>query len=635
MIAKYAASETSLLRLRSWSPALLIPERPSLASIDARLHQAVVALLYCCVVLHTGSVFAVDQVSKGERWWPVQAMPKSIVRVDQEDAARHAEATVMMAQSVAGLAAKAVNDGQAHEMVWAVSGNRIVEHWFSLALKRHPDLQVRRAATIWQVVDQYAKMGIIKGYILYKADASKAPHNERYGQADCSVNVATSLAALFNGILVEEQLEPEAQAHGLERLIDARGKTQAWCFETYESRFNRRLVCTQDPRLPNVRDLAIAQSAFTMYGDSEPLTSVMKWLEPLSPVLGWNGGDEFKTTELSTRWGHLQTATDWCSNLPVLMAGSESRSYTNLPKDGPPTIDWSDHRSAVSFISTDGDNVQWFEDNFFSPGGHYWGSLERGKIPFGWSCCFAQLAQLCPETIDFVLSTRTPHDSLVEWGGGYYYPDLFAADRPNRRELLARHARRTWTMMEKTRTRIIGFNVADCRSPDARKAYQVFAGQTEGLLAILVFQYSPYEAGGGETFWVKDRNGIEIPVITARYSIWEHSNQRERSGTPAKVAREIRQTVEQTPQERLPRYDWVIDHVWSYFKNSPGTDENGENMAQDSAETQHGLSGYQPAKWCAERLPADIRVIGPEEMAWRIRMKHNPSQTNVLLRGRN
>ena len=116
-----------------------------------------------------------------------------------------------------------------------------------------------------------------------------------------------------------------------------------------------------------------------------------------------------------------------------------------------------------------------------------------------------------------------PTTTFIEWGGGYYYPDRFGLNRPNRWELLAKQARRTWAMMKKNNTRMIGFNFANYDSPDARKAYEVFASQTDGLLAIFVFQYSPYEAGAGETFWVKDRNGIELPVITARYSIWEHT----------------------------------------------------------------------------------------------------------------
>jgi hypothetical protein len=197
--------------------------------------------------------------------------------------------------------------------------------------------------------------------------------------------------------------------------------------------------------------------------------------------------------------------------------------------------------------------------------------------------------------------------------------------------LLASHAQRTEAMMTKNGTQIIGFNFANCDSRDARRAYEVFAGQTTGLLAIFVFQYAPYEAGAGKTVWVKDRNGIEVPVITARYSIWEHSNDRDRAGTPAKVAREIKQTVAQTPQAQLPRYDWVLAHVWSFFKESPGTNEDSENMPQENAVANNGVRGYLPVLWCAKRLPADIRVVSPEEMAWRIRMKRDPSRTRQII----
>jgi hypothetical protein len=185
--------------------------------------------------------------------------------------------------------------------------------------------------------------------------------------------------------------------------------------------------------------------------------------------------------------------------------------------------------------------------------------------------------------------------------------------------------------MKRTNARIIGFNFTRYDSPDAHRAYETFAGQTDGLLAILVFQYDPYEAGAGKVFWVKDRNGIDVPVVTARHSIWEHANWRPRAGTPAKIAREIRQTVEKTPPAELPRYDWVIAHAWSYFKHAPGADENAENLPQESAPAQGGVRGYTPVVWCADRLPPSIRVISPEELVWRIRMQHNPAQTKRSL----
>jgi hypothetical protein len=560
-----------------------------------------------------------------ERWWPEQTLPKLIIpTVNQGEFSQPRVAYQMMVQSVAGIAAKAVNEGRGDEMVWVSNGSADLENWFTRFLVTYPSIKKLHTFTPWELVDHFNKKGIIKGYILYRQDKSGT---------DCSVNVATSMAGLLDGIIVDEEVEKEAKDHGLKLLLDVRNKTQLWCFQKYKDQFSRRVLCTQDPNKINVRDLAIAQKAFTVFGKDEPTSSAMKWLEPLSPILGWNSGDEFETTDLSSSYGQIQTSTDWCMNLPVLMAGSSKHTLPKLKSFNPETIDWKDSRSAVSFISTDGDNTQWLQGNFFqgSESHYYWGSADRGKIPFGWSCCFAQLTQLCPQVIDYARSTQSPNDCFIEWGGGYYYPDHFGSRRTNRWELLAIHAQRTWALMKKTNTKIIGFNVTKFDSPNALKAYQVFAGQTDGLLAILVFQYSPYEEGAGKTFWVKDKNGIEVPVITTRYSIWEHSNNRDRAGTPAKIAREICQTVDKTQRMGLPRYDWIIDHVWSYFKKSTGTDENAENMPQENAESNGGLRGYTPVTWCANRLPKSIRVVSPEELIWRIRMKHNPSETKKLI----
>ena len=153
------------------------------------------------------------------------------------------------------------------------------------------------------------------------------------------MNVATSVAGLLDGIIVNEELEKEAQAHVLKLLLDVRDKTQAWCFRTYKNQFNRRMLCTQDPGKPHIRDLAIAQKAFTVYGLEEPTPEAMAWLEPLSPILGSNGGDEFENTELSSSYGEIQTATDWCMNLPVLMAGTEKLTLAKAPGFNPDKID--------------------------------------------------------------------------------------------------------------------------------------------------------------------------------------------------------------------------------------------------------------------------------------------------------
>lgn len=584
------------------------------------------------VILATLSL-STAAVARGDdaHWWPEQRSPRSLIRTGAPQALPQPhDACQMLLQSVAGLAAQGVNDGRAEELVWVTTTNPDIEAWYAALLRRQPSLRVREVTDLWDLVGQYKRQGLIKGYLLYRSDSSRGNLNDHRPGMDPSVNVATTLCGLLGGILVDERLEPEAKKAGLQLLVDARDKTQAWCFATYKDQLNRRMLCVQDPKKPHARDLAIAHRAFTMYGGDEPLQDALQWLEPLSPILGWNGGDEFETTKLSTVYGHIQTATDWCMNLPVLMAGSSEAKLPRAKALDPASIDWTDARSAISFVETDGDNVQWLEGSFFR-NSSYWASPDRGRFPFGWSCCFTHLAQLCPPAIEYAFESRTPNDSFVEWGGGYYYPDLFGLERADRWGLLARHARRTWEQMQRTGTRIIGFNVAKLDSADALRAYQTIAGECDGLLAILVFQYAPYEAGAGRTFWVKDRTGLEVPVISARYSIWEHGDRDPRRGTPAKVAREIRDTVRATAAADLPRYDWAIAHAWSYFRRAPGSDESAEDLPQTTAPSQGGVRGYTPIAWCAERLPETIRVISPEELAWRLRMRRNPEQTRQAI----
>ena len=404
-----------------------------------------------------------------DRWWPTQLMPKAIVRTtNQLQFPEPRFAFQAMVQSAAGLAAKAVNNGQGRELVWIDNGGGDMEEWYSRLLAHHPELKTSRVFEPWDLVNRYVNQGLIKGYILYRREKSSADSIADAQKLDCSINVATSLAGLLDAVIVDEELEGAAKARGLKLLFDVRDKTQSWCFQTYKDQFSRRMVCTQDPRKIHSRDLAIAHKAFTVYGLEAPTPALMEWLEPLSPILGWNAGDEFVITDLSSSYGHIQTATDWCLNMPVLMAETEKVQLPKLKSLDPRIIDWSDTRSAVSFISSDGDNVQWLEGNFFGGSTSYWGNPERGKIPYGWSCCIAHLSQLCPEAIEYALETRSRNDSLIEWGGGYYFPDHFGNRRKNRWALLAKHAQRTWEIMKKTNSRIIGFNFAQVDAPDAQ-----------------------------------------------------------------------------------------------------------------------------------------------------------------------
>jgi len=593
-------------------------------------------MIYILLILLSGLQSASD--TETCRWWPVQKAPAGVVRVVLSQADSNPPSVIgnrplhMLVESLAGLAAKAVSEGRDDEMAWLALGSVDYEDWFAHAAARL-GVEMRGQFTPWELVDRMRQRGIIKGYILYRSDTSAGELYEHRPGIDNSVNVATSLCGLLDGVLVEESLEAEAKAHGLTLLLDARDKTQQWVFDMYRDRFNRHLVNTQDPKVANARDLAIAHGALTVYGFDEPVPAILHWMEPLSPVLGWNGGDEYESTLMLSLEGHFQTATNWCLNLPFLMAASEQAPVHRARSFDPSCIDWNDKRHAVSYIITDGDNVQWYMGGLCRAQGDSWyGHPQRGRFPFGWSCCFSQLAQLCPETLHYCVDTQTVNDTFIEWGGGYFYPDKFGLNRPDGEALLARHARRTWALMQQTGTRIIAFNVSDFDSEASLKAFETYARNMDGLLGILAFQYSPYEGGAGRVLWVKDSHDRVVPVVSARYSLWENASRRPRAGTPAKVAREIRDTLAAADAEGRQSLDWIITHAWSYFKNAPGTDEDAENMDQKDAPQQGGVRGYGPVGWCVDRLPDNVRVVLPEELLWRIRMQKDPAQTDAAMR---
>jgi len=66
------------------------------------------------------------------------------------------------------------------------------------------------------------------------------------------------------------------------------------------------------------------------------------------------------------------------------------------------------------------------------------------------------------------------------------------------------------------------------------------------------------------------------------------------------------------------------------FQTIAGSDEKAQDLPQEKAEGQDGARGYARHMLCS--APAsNIRTVSPEELIWRIRMKHNPEQTKKVL----
>jgi len=572
-----------------------------------------------------GTAMAARGEELPDRYWPAFPTPTRVVVAESHLQPSFAHGVLL--QTLAGLVAHQTRERGTGELVWlGTPDNPSYEMWFRRCLRYLRMPCEEQPVPLWDLVTRYRKQGIVKGYVLYREDPSRRRlYTGR--PADTSVNVATTLCAQLQGVAVAETLRQEADAHGLPLLMDVRGKDEDWVWKQFGRRFSPVRLALQDPKSTIVRDAAVAMGAMLVTGEGDLYERVLARLQPGSPVLGWGIGLEDALTGPSSRHAALQTATNWCVNLPVLSSGRTGLDYPFVPfrrrpsttptqTDEPP----DDDQRYVSFILSDGDNVQWLMLNFClgNEAGQYWACPDRGKMPFGWTIPAMDLLQLCPYTLDYLRETATPNDGFVLLGGGYYYPDWFGTARPEK-DLLARHARRMGKYMRRCGLATLLVNAQDWDGPAATQAYQTYAKKIPGLEGIFAIQYAPYTAGQGAIRWVPTRTGRQVPVITARHAVWAHRGQHPVEGPPGKVAHLLNRWADAPARRLEDRFAWVIVHCWSRFRRAtPGADWQAEEVPQNQHDPQNAARGYRPAIWCAERLSSRIKLVAPSELLRRL-----------------
>ncbi len=571
------------------------------------------------------------------RWWPEQTMPEGLVTVETADmqpvtepcgkavASLNMGQEHMLMQSLAGLAAQAVNEGRGDELIYVnLWDNADYNLWRNRVLK-HTGIEDRGVSKPWKLVERYAEQGIVKGYILYAWDFSEGDITTRRADSDESCNVATSLAGLLGGIVISEGQEAQAKALGLKCLIDVRGKTEQWLFEKYADQLNRNYVLLQDPVVPNNRAIAIAHCIITVYGFEAPTEQVFQTLEKPSLVFGWNDGrKEGESVSQFSKYGHVIAPSNWALNLPVLSLLKDGEALLSFRRFDPTTIDFEDGSPSVSFYMSDGDNVQWMLGGF-THNRFYWASRLNGVYPLGWGAPLADLIQVGVEPYRYLQETQPDNTGMVLMPG-YFFPDELgrALPKDQRAEVFEKYSARMEHYLKASGAGILSFLCMDYDSPEALEAYAIFAKGIPSLTGMMVIDYSPYEEGDGQVFWCPNAEGIDIPVISAKYSLWANQNH-ERSGTPTKVARLIN---EDALASEDPFCAWTIIHAWSGFHENWTADENEESGPYGRDGTKAGVA---PAYWCVKRLDPSIKVITPDEMVWRTRMIHRPEQTRSIL----
>lgn len=527
-------------------------------------------------------------------WFPEQRLAKkySIVNCPTDE-------DLVSGAALQGLVAKAVNEGRHDELlVTTPFYSPLYDDWTHRTENRtHAYLQ--GTFSLMDAVTRYRPL--VDGYVLYRTDVSTGGYYTLREGINRSANIATMMAGLLDALPVSEDQEAAFIAMGFQKLFDARNTSLSDVLGTYDQEFNKTMACSLDPLIGTQRDLAVAHKMAIYFGNDE-LGQVSTRMNAPYMTLGWGVGDEFAHVAQASRKGGIQTVSNWARNLSFLSAGSSTYQPTKIQPFDLGSIDWNDSRRAVSFMLSDGDNTGWILNDFWHPP-HY-GSALTGDFPMGFSTALAQMSQMAPVVIDKLAETKPGNVSLIEFSGGYFYPDLFAEDLPNRLDILREHAHNLNAHMEKTGARLLCFIVSDSASQASQEAYQIFAEELEVLDGMLVIDYAPYHAGLGNIYWTQNQDGIDIPAVTARFSMWEGMND-PNAGDPEEIASLIEgDTIE---------HSWTAVHAWSKF----GLDE---------------LQATEAIAACIDSLSTnEIHVVTPEEMIWRIRMEHNPEQTQTFL----
>ena len=518
-----------------------------------------------------------------------------------ENALRNGQAYTTMCESLAGLVNRAVENKETDNAIWLHDGNN--RSSYALCRQYLNSIGVRPVEPLSDLIT-LLKAGtfsnIVKGYIL--TDITNNPESSSY---------ATVASHVYSGIIVDIRDKATYDKMGLTMLVDARQKTTADSWKDFKDKCNNKSLILMPTNTSDLRDFAIANNLFYINiknsnGNNWDLyKEVLAWLKPCSPVYGWGDADEHAFVEPVTESGNLMVPCNYFMNMNLTSLNYSKRQANMLAHViNPDTISYIDNdpNKYVSYYLSDGDNVQWIFHIWYDG---WFKNPQSVPMKMAFGIPSTNLSMIAPPVYKHIFDNQNPQNTLVEnCGGGYIYSDAFPSERVDSL------AKKVTANMRQHRMKILGLFNNDFASDKAKAAYQKFIKANNQLEAIIVVCYVPYNGGHGNVFWFKNSDGVDIPVIGVRYTLWNMGkNNSGGQGTPAYVASLMKNDQ--------PDFSLIDIHAWSNF-----TDIGTSNDLTAEATGTGSVSGAGAAALCQKHLPSNFKYVSLQEMVWRMRKKH-------------
>lgn len=556
-----------------------------------------------------GKLYSMPEMKKKPRkFWTCTG----VVSIDNRNSINETETMQglqyhLLCQSLAGLTNRMVEEGKSDVAVWLYDHGGKAS--YKVSKQALEDMGIceqgvqnglELACSDYESVDSLRVQlkGFFDGYVL--TDVKNNPE---------SGIVASVASHVYNSIIVDVRDKEYFEKAGYSMKYDATHKTTLDAWHEFKDKCNNEALVIMPVQTGELREFAIKNNLFVLnlnkkQGDPRSgqnvdlLEEVLAWLQPNVPVYGWEQGvSEDQFVARISKSGHPMIPCDWSYNHSLTsLLYTERQQPVQAQSFNPKFIDFGKKRNYVSFFLSDGDNIQWMMQDFATS---FYDVPEAIEVKMSYGLPVSTLSMMAPAQLHNLMNLRRDECSVLEMlGGGYYYIDTYSQNN-NRNDNLKVAAERLAVSMRRYHVGLLGVMAMDVKSVASKEAYQAFVDANDRLEGIIALQYSPYAGGGGEVFWVTNKNGYDIPVITVRYSLWDRIHERE--GSPDFIASKLK------AEAQVESFSAICVHAWSRFEGNA-----------------HGAAA---ARLCAGKLDGRFEVVNMQELVWRLRMSRHPEQT--------
>ena len=556
-----------------------------------------------------GKLYSMPEMKKKPRkFWTCTG----VVSIDNRNSINETETMQglqyhLLCQSLAGLTNRMVEEGKSDVAVWLYDHGGKAS--YKVSKQALEDMGIceqgvqnglELACSDYESVDglRVQLRGFFDGYVL--TDVKNNPE---------SGIVASVASHVYNSIIVDVRDKEYFEKAGYSMKYDATHKTTLDAWHEFKDKCSNEALVIMPVQTGELREFAIKNNLFVLnlnkkQGDPRSgqnvdlLEEVLAWLQPNVPVYGWEQGvSEDQFVARISKSGHPMIPCDWSYNHSLTsLLYTERQQPVQAQSFNPKFIDFGKKRNYVSFFLSDGDNIQWMMQDFATG---FYDVPEAIEVKMSYGLPVSTLSMMAPAQLHNLMNLRRDECSVLEMlGGGYYYIDTYSQNN-NRNDNLKVAAERLAVSMRRYHVGLLGVMAMDVKSVASKEAYQTFVDANDRLEGIIALQYSPYAGGGGEVFWVTNKNGYDIPVITVRYSLWDRIHERE--GSPDFIASKLK------AEAQVESFSAICVHAWSRFEGNA-----------------HGAAA---ARLCAGKLDGRFEVVNMQELVWRLRMSRHPEQT--------